>query len=419
MREASHNEPLLSVQLRNPYLTGMPIKPLPITAYTLTNALGAGLDASLSALQTGQSGLRPCDLDGVELDTWIGRVAGLEQVELPASLIDYDCRNNRLAYLALQQDDFQASVRGLIERHGADRIGVFLGTSTSGIARTEAAYLAQGTDPSRLQNDFDMDKTHNVFSSVAFIRDLFGLPGPALAISTACSSSAKVFAAADRYIKAGICDAALVGGVDSLCLTTLYGFNSLDLISSQPCRPWDETRSGINIGEAAGFALLEREKSNHSSPQLLGYGESSDAYHMSTPHPEGEGAKLAMQAALDRAGLRSDQVDYINLHGTATRSNDAAEDSAVTALFGQQLPCSSTKGFTGHTLGAAGISEAIFSLLAIEHSFMPETLQSQTIDPQLRANLLLNSVSNPVQRVISNSFGFGGNNCSLLLGAPA
>jgi 3-oxoacyl-[acyl-carrier-protein] synthase-1 len=398
---------------------GMPITPLSINAYTLTSALGAGINASLSALKAGHSGLRPCDLDGVELDTWIGRIEALEKVELPGSLIDYDCRNNRLAYLALQQDDFQASVSELIDRHGADRIGVFIGTSTSGIARTEAAYLEQGPEPSRLQSDFDMDKTHNVFSSISFTRNLFGLKGPALAISTACSSSAKVFAAAHRYIQAGACDAALVGGVDSLCLTTLYGFNSLDLISDRPCRPWDAERRGINIGEAAGFALLESNRDNQSSPLLLGYGESSDAYHMSTPHPEGAGARLAMKDALERAGLRPDQVDYINLHGTATRSNDASEDRAVTALFGRQLPCSSTKGFTGHTLGAAGISEAIFSLLAIEHDFMPETLQSQILDPELHANVLLQSTSSPVRRVLTNSFGFGGNNCSLLLGAPA
>ncbi len=399
----------------------MPITPLSITAYTLTNALGAGIAASLNALQSGRSGLRPCDLDGVDLPTWIGRVEGLEQVALPPALGDYDCRNNRLAYLALQQDAFQARLDRLMERHGAERIGVFLGTSTSGIARTEAAYLNQGPEPSRLEHDFDCAKTHNIFSCVAFIRELMGLKGPALAISTACSSSAKVFAAAHRYIEAGLCDAALVGGVDSLCMTTLYGFNSLDLISDQPCRPWDLARHGINIGEGAGFALLEAETKEErgSAPHLLGYGESSDAYHMSTPHPAGAGAESAMRQALERAGLAPYQVDYINLHGTATRSNDAAEDRAVCGLFGTGLACSSTKGFTGHTLGAAGITEAIFSLLAIEHDLMPATLQCQSPDPELKAHILLQPVSGRVRRVLSNSFGFGGNNCSLLFGASA
>ncbi len=398
----------------------MPITPLSITAYTLTNALGAGVEASLTALQSGRSGLRPCDLDEVDLPTWIGRVEGLEQAALPPALGDHDCRNNRLAYLALQQDGFQDRLDRLIERHGAGRIGVFVGTSTSGIARTEAAYLSQGPEPSRLESDFDSTKTHNIFSCAAFIRDLMGLKGPALAISTACSSSAKVFAAAHRYIEVGLCDAALVGGVDSLCLTTLYGFNSLDLISDQPCRPWDLERRGINIGEGAGFALLETERKGQqgSAPLLLGYGESSDAYHMSTPHPAGAGAELAMRQALERADLAPDQVDYINLHGTATRSNDAAEDRAVTALFGTRLACSSTKGFTGHTLGAAGITEAIFSLLAIEHELMPATLQTQSLDPELRAHVLLQPVGARVRRVLSNSFGFGGNNCSLLFGVP-
>lgn len=395
----------------------MPIHSVPITAYTLTNALGAGIEASLAALHAGRSGLRSCDLQGVDLQTWIGRVDGLEQVELPPSHRDYDCRNNRLAYLALQQDDFQATLNRAIERHGAGRIGLFIGTSTSGIAATEAAYQRQAPEPTSLPNDFDFAKTHNISSAVAFVRSLLGLQGPALSISTACSSSAKVFAAAHRYIEAGVCDAALVGGVDSLCLTTLYGFNSLDLISDQPCRPWDTERRGISIGEAAGFALLERKTADSEAPLLLGYGESSDAYHMSTPHPDGAGAALAMSQALERAGIAPSQIDYINLHGTATRSNDAAEDRAVASLFGNATACSSTKGFTGHTLGAAGLSEAIICLLALRHGLMPQTLQCEQIDPGLRTPVLLQPMHTNVERVLSNSFGFGGNNCSLLFGA--
>ncbi len=397
----------------------MPITPLSIAAYTLTNALGAGIEPNLSALRAGRSGLRPCDLEGVDLETWIGRVDGLEQVKLPAAYRDYDCRNNRLAYLALQQDDFRKQVQRLIQRHGAGRIGLFLGTSTSGIATTEAAYPQQGQEATRLAGGFDITKTHNIASAVAFMRELLGLRGPGLAISTACSSSAKVFAAAQRHIAVGLCDAALVGGVDSLCLTTLYGFNSLDLVSDRPCRPWDVERSGISIGEAAGFALLEKVGEAASAPLLLGYGESSDAYHMSTPPPDGAGAALAMSQALQRAGLAPQQIDYINLHGTATRSNDAAEDRAVTGLFGGQIACSSSKGFTGHTLGAAGICEAIFSLLSLRHGFMPATLHSRRIDPELQARVLLQSQTGNLNRVISNSFGFGGNNCSLLFGAPA
>ncbi|MCU7935712.1 MAG: beta-ketoacyl-[acyl-carrier-protein] synthase family protein [Candidatus Thiodiazotropha sp. (ex Dulcina madagascariensis)] len=388
--------------------------PLTITHYTLTNALGRGREASLQALRNDHSGLRPCDLPNVDLETWIGRVNGLEEMAFNTGLETFDCRNNRLACLALQQDDFLPAVERAKQDYGADRIGLFLGTSTSGIATTETAYLERTDD--RLPPDYAPADTHNIFSANSFVRRFLGLTGPSLAISTACSSSAKVFAAAHRYIETGICDAALVGGVDSLCLTTLYGFTALDLVSAQTCRPWDSARNGINIGEAAGFALLQRPRDNLSAPSLLGYGESSDAYHMSTPHPQGDGALSAMQQALQRAGLEPGEIDYINLHGTATRSNDASEDRAVYRLFGRQPACSSTKGFTGHTLGASGITESIFSLLCLEDGLLPCNLQTRQTDPDLQANIVLQRQHRPISRVLSNSFGFGGNNCSLIFG---
>ncbi|ODB97261.1 beta-ketoacyl-[acyl-carrier-protein] synthase family protein [Candidatus Thiodiazotropha endoloripes] len=391
--------------------------PLSITHFTLTNALGCGKTASLEALRTGRSGLQPCDLENVDLATWIGRVSGLEDMPLEERVSDYDCRNNRLAQLALQQDDFLPAVKQAVERYGADRIGVFMGTSTSGIATTEAAYLTRINDA--LPAEFTPQYTHNIASSSHFIRDYLGLNGTAIAISTACSSSAKVFAAAYRYMTAGVCDAAIVGGVDSLCLTTLYGFNALDLVSAEPCRPWDGQRNGINIGEGAGFALLEKPQDGDSSPSLIGYGESSDAHHMSTPHPEGAGARHAMQQALQRAGLEIGDIDYINLHGTATRSNDASEDSAVCGLFGNLTPCSSTKGFTGHTLGAAGITESIFALLCLQDGLLPQSLQTRQQDDSLGANILLNPEQRELRHVLSNSFGFGGNNCSLIFGAAS
>ncbi len=392
----------------------MPALPLKITHYTLTNALGRGKSASLEALQSGRSGLRPCDLDGVDLPTWIGRVSDLESLPLPEIWQAYDCRNNRLALLGLQQDGFMPAVDAAKARYGADRIGVFIGTSTSGIASTEIAYRERNDD--RLPADFTPATTHNIASPSQFVRLALGLNGPALAISTACSSSAKVFAAADRYIKSGLCDAAIVGGIDSLCLTTLYGFNSLDLVSDRPCRPWDAARNGINIGEAAGYALLESSTPGAPVLQLLGYGESSDAYHMSTPHPQGDGALSAMTQALKRAGLTPSHIDYVNLHGTATRSNDASEDRAIGRLFEHCPPCSSTKGFTGHTLGAAGITEAAFSLLCLEAGWMPQNLQTEVCDPELGANILLQPQAAPIRHVLSNSFGFGGNNCSLIFG---
>ncbi len=392
------------------------MKPLAITARTVTNALGRGVAASLAALRAEQSGLRPCDFEDADLPTWIGRVAGLENEPLTGEFAAFDCRNNRLAHIGLEQDGFAAAVRQARDRYGADRIGVFIGTSTSGIGATEQAYRQRDPVTGELPASFDYQHTHNVFSVADFTRRWLGLTGVALAVSTACSSSAKAFASACRHIRAGFCDAAVVGGVDSLCLTTLYGFNALGLASTQVCRPWDVERDGLNVGEAAGFALLEQAESGDRRIQLLGYGESSDAYHMTAAHPEGAGAALAMEQALARAGLSAEQVDYINLHGTATPLNDAAEDKAILRVFGPATPCSSTKGWTGHTLGAAGVTEAIFVGLCLEQGFMPGTLNTRQRDPQLGAGVLLRAREQTMRTALSNSFGFGGTNCSLLFG---
>ncbi len=265
--------------------------------------------------------------------------------------------------------------------------------------------------------DYRYAKTQNAYSLGEFVRRYLGLAGPGFVVSSACSSSAKVLGNAARMIAAGICDAAVVGGADSLCLMTLYGFHSLGLTSPGPCRPYDVDRDGISIGEGGGFALLERaDRAESGAIQLLGVGESSDAYHMSTPHPEGLGARMAMQQALDSAGLEPSDIDYVNLHGTATRSNDASEDKAVFEVFGRQTPCSSTKGATGHLLGAAGITEAIISILAIEHGLMPGSANTRSVDPALKCNYLLENRQAKVTRALTNSFGFGGSNCSLVLG---
>jgi 3-oxoacyl-[acyl-carrier-protein] synthase-1 len=282
----------------------------------------------------------------------------------------------------------------------------------------EIAYRHRDPVDGSLPADFDYRRTHNTFSVAEFARARFALEGPCTAISTACSSSAKAFASAARFIEAGVIDAALVGGVDTLCLTTLYGFSSLELLSTQPSRPYDVDRDGISIGEAAAFILLERTgaEGHAGGVWLLGTGESSDAYHMSAPHPEGLGARMSMQAALDAAGLEARSIDYLNLHGTGTPSNDASEDKAVTALFGDRVPCSSTKGMTGHTLGAAGAVEAIISTLAITDSIVPGSAGTRRIDPALKAGYALQPSRKPVTHVMSNSFGFGGSNCSLVFG---
>ena len=391
--------------------------PLLLSAFTATSCLGRGLDATRHALRTGRSGLAPCAFETVELDTWVGEVAGVDDEELPAALADYGCRNNRLTRMGLETDGFGNQVREAIARYGKTRVGVFLGTSTAGILQTELAYRRRDPATGALPDDFIYRTTHNSFSLAEFTRAYFGLEGMAMAISTACSSSAKVFAAAARQIELGMIDAAIVGGVDTLCLTTLYGFASLQLTSPQPCRPYDVARDGISIGEGAGFALLERAAdAAPGSVLLLGAGESSDAYHMSSPHPQGLGAKLAMEAALRSAGLASADIDYINLHGTATPANDAAEGTAVAALFGDRVPCSSTKGATGHTLGAAGAIEAVICALALSDGLLPGSPGTVTPDPAIPVQYLLDSRSGSVRRVLSNSFGFGGSNCSLVFG---
>ncbi|MGH6968904.1 MAG: beta-ketoacyl synthase N-terminal-like domain-containing protein, partial [Stellaceae bacterium] len=245
--------------------------------------------------------------------------------------------------------------------------------------------------------------------------------GPAFVVSTACAATAKVFGSAARMIAAGLCDAAVVGGADTLCATTLYGFQSLGVMADEPCRPFDAERRGLSLGEAAGFVLLERPVGRVEADTILlcGVGESSDAYHMSSPHPDGLGARLAMERALATAGLEPAEIDYINLHGTATPVGDAAEDRAVFDLFGAESPCSSTKGFAGHTLGASGVVEAVFCALGIRHDFLPGSPHTRTVDPELKSQYVREGRRARLNRVMSNSFGFGGANCSLVLGRAA
>ena len=391
--------------------------PIHVTAKTATSCLGRGLAPTRDALRANRSGLAPNRFETVELETYVGEIEGVEAQAIPDRLRRFECRNNRAAELGLAQDGFAAHVEAARGRLGAQRIGVFMGTSTAGILQTELAYRRRHADGA-LPGDFDYRHTHNAFSIADYVRERLRLDGPCAAISTACSSSAKAFASAARLIEAGVIDAAVVGGVDTLCLTTLYGFNSLQLLSKSPCRPYDAARDGISIGEAAAFAFLERghSKANGEALWLLGTGESCDAHHMSAPHPEGLGARKAMEAAISSARMRTDGIDYVNLHGTGTPSNDVAEDTAVVGLLGAEVPCSSTKGMTGHTLGAAGAMEAILAMLAIEEGLVPGSPGTRTRDPELRARYEIEARPGKVDFALSNSFGFGGSNCSLLFG---
>ena len=392
--------------------------PLILSDFSLVTSLGAGREATLAAWREGRSGLRPCTFAGTKLPTYVGDVAALDDFKLTDEWAAFDCRNNRLAAMALDQDGFCDAVAAAREKYGAQRIGVFLGTSTAALLETEMAYRRRDHPDGALPASFDYAKTHNTYSVGHFVRAYLNLTGPAFVVSSACATTAKVFGNGARMIAAGICDAAIVGGADTLCATTLHGFRSLNVLSDEPCRPFDTDRRGISIGEAAGFALLEKPaaKTGSDAVSLLGVGESTDAFHMSSPHPEGLGARLAMERALAAAALEAADIDYVHLHGTATTIGDTVEDRAVSGLFGSTTPCNSTKGYTGHTLGASGIVQAIFSALSILNGILPGSPHTRAVDPSFSSRYLLESHRARVDRVLSNSFGFGGANCSLVLG---
>ena len=394
-----------------------PMTPLAVSAYTVTSALGRGLADHRHALEAARGGLRPNDFGDAPLTCWIGRVDGVEDAPLPDTLAAWECRNNRLAWLGLQQDGFLGRAQAAIARYGAARVALVLGTSTASIGATEEGY--RRLDDGRMPAGLARPGLHMPHSLTAFVAEALGLQGPALTVSTACSSSAKVFASAERLIRLGVADAALVGGVDTLCGSVLFGFNSLELVSPERCRPFDRARRGLSLGEAAGFALLERTGAAPAAPRLLGYGEASDAHHMSTPHPEGLGAELALRDALARASLDAAQVDYINLHGTASQKNDEVEAALIGRIFPAGTRASSTKGYTGHTLGAAGIVEAAFALLALEHGFVPGNLGGDEPDPACGPQFAWSGERRDVRIALSNSFGFGGNNACLAFGKAA
>jgi 3-oxoacyl-[acyl-carrier-protein] synthase-1 len=264
----------------------------------------------------------------------------------------------------------------------------------------------------RWPEGFDYRRSHAIEALCRFSSEVLGVHGPMVTISTACSSSAKVFLTAQRWIEADLADAIVVGGADSLCLSTLHGFDGLQLLSDDVCRPFDAERRGISIGEAAGFMLLER------APALVAFaggGESSDGWHMSTPHPEGIGAQDAMRSALAASGLSSGDVGYVNAHGTATPANDRSEAAALVAVFGERgVPVSSTKGVTGHTLGAAGIVEAVVTVQALLQRTAPPSANLRTVDPALSIDLVVHPRAISQRHAMSNNFGFGGSNCSLI-----
>lgn len=323
-----------------------------------------------------------------------------------------DTRNNSLLATAIAP--LRAQIEILKARFGAERIGVIVGSSTSGIAEGEMAvthHLDTGTFPPTFHYG-----QQEMYAPSAYVADQLQLRGPSWTISTACTSGAKAIASGARLLALGVCDAVIVGGADSLCRLTVEGFMSLSATSAELNNPFSLNRRGINIGEAAALMILAREP---SAVRLAGVGETSDAHHISAPEPEGRGASAAISEALASAGLTADDIDYINLHGTATEQNDRMESLAVARVLGTDIPCSSTKPLTGHTLGAAGALEAAFCYLALLRTDgkLPSALWDGVTDPELAPLTKLGAANarKQLHYAMSNSFAFGGNNISLIL----
>ncbi|MCW8328969.1 beta-ketoacyl-[acyl-carrier-protein] synthase family protein [Photobacterium sp. SDRW27] len=352
-------------------------------------------------------------------DTVVGKVTA-ELPAVPDRLKRHNTFNNRLALSALAQ--IEAPIERAIAKYGRDRVAVIVGTSTSGIADGETA-LATQIDSGALPEDYHY-RVQEVGNIGEFVADYFAIEGPVYTLSTACSSSGRVFLSARRLLKAGIVDAVVVGGSDSLCRLTLNGFNGLDALSDRLCNPFSENRKGINIGEAAAFMLLSLAPEDSGAPEdipaiaLLGAGDSSDAHHISAPHPEGKGAEEAMRKALNDAGLSPECIGYINAHGTATPLNDEMEAKAIHRVFGEQTPVSSTKPLTGHTLGAASAVEAAICWHVLRYQLeLPAQVNDGHIAESLAPVKLVEpgtQLSKPT--ILSNSFAFGGNNISLIFG---
>ena len=384
----------------------------PVTAYAALNALGSTTRDVIASLHAGRSGLGPCPLE-LPFETPTGAVAD-PLPALPAALSAWDSRTARLAVAGLVE--IAPAVARSVARYGADRVALIVGTTTAGLSRTEEAYHDLRRTGA-LPRFYNLHRQHSFGALMEALRRVTGIGGPCFAVSTACSASAKAVASAQRLLATNAVDAVLVGGVDALSQTTLRGFHSLQILSPVFCRPFGKERRGINIGEGAAYLLLERQ--GDAAVRLLGVGESSDAHHMSAPDPGGEGARAAMAAALAQAGRTPDDVDYLNAHGTGTRLNDLSEGLAVTSLFGARVPIASTKGYTGHLLGAGGATEAIFSIVAIEQGWIPRSVGADPVDADLGLQVPLERLDRPCRNVLSNSFAFGGNNVSLLFGAAS
>lgn len=381
---------------------------IPITDYSVCNALGRTREEVLAALEREESGLAPCSYP-LPFSTFTGAIDGRFDA-LPEHIGAWDSRALRLAYHLLQS--MESSWRALMQKWAPERVAVLIGTSTAGIDNTEQAY-AKMIEGGELPEDYDIWKHHAYGAVLDLLCEVTGAQGPAWVVSTACTSSAKTLASAARLMEADLIDAAIVGGVDTLCDMTLQGFHALSALSTERTRPFSSERKGINIGEGGALMLLERDGA--AQAYLRGIGESSDAYHIAAPHPEGAGAQLAMTRALESASLPANAIDFINAHGTGTRLNDAMESRAIADTFPHHPPVFSTKGWTGHALGGAGANEIALSLLSLHHGILPPSLGADPVDSELGVRVVAQQERGNYRHALSNSFAFGGNNISVLL----
>jgi 3-oxoacyl-[acyl-carrier-protein] synthase-1 len=400
-----------------------------ITAMSAVGSMGWSTAETLAALDGGRTGLRPSDqLDGLSLSLPFPTVVGAVPGSLPAlapSDRAYDTRLARIGAMALSE--VRPALDRALARWGPRRVAVLVGTSTGGLDATEAAYRhwceTGGPEGGAMPTGYDLATQHDFNALGVLVRRMTGASGPTYVVSTACSSSGKVHASAMRLIELGLIDAALVGGIDSLCKMTLHGFRGLGILSDTHCKPFASDRAGINIGEGAGLMLLEREHEatrEEALAYLLGVGESSDAYNMSSPEPSGRGAKEAMQRALAMGGLAPADVGLLVAHGTATPQNDVAESMAVEGVLGPEVPVISTKGYTGHQLGAAGATSAVFAAHAVRTNRIPRSLGADPKDPAIRVNVLADGRSDgEVGVALCNAFAFGGSNVCLAIGSPS
>ena len=387
-----------------------------VTGLGVVSALGIGVEANLSGLKSQQTGIKTNTLlEYISKETFVGELAKSNSELKKIVGISDAISVPRTALLGILAATEALGKTRLNEKF---KTGLISGTTVGGMDLSENYFKEVYLDNN--QENFAVTATHDLGTVTNFIAQSCGAPGYVNTISTACSSSANSIMLGARMIEAGLLDRVLVGGTDALSKFTISGFRSLMIYSDELCQPFDDNRKGLNLGEGAGFILLENEKSlvaskNKILANLVGWSNANDAYHQTGTSPEGDGAMKAMKGALESADLKASQIDYVNAHGTATDTNDNSESNALKRIFENGVKFSSTKGYTGHTLGASGGIEAVYSILAMnENSIFPNINWKTPMSGFSKLPVLELAENQKVSHVMSNSFGFGGNSTSLI-----